>query len=78
MTTLLARKPAVAKRKRPKPPEDTTPARDRIDLRADPVWVARVERQAARLGMTVSSYIRGAITRALEADEATEPKGGSK
>jgi hypothetical protein len=24
--------------------------------------------------MTVSSYIRGAITRVLEADEATDPK----
>jgi hypothetical protein len=64
----------VAKRVRPKPPDETSTARDRIDLRADPVWVARVERQAARLGMTVSSYIRGAITRVLEADEATDPK----
>lgn len=65
---------AVSNRKNkssaPKPP---TPARDRIDLRADPVWVARIEKQAERLGLNLSSYIRQAVTLKLEADEASDP-----
>jgi hypothetical protein len=48
-------------------------SRDRIDLRADPAWVARVERQAERLGITVTAYVKQATSRALEADEATDP-----
>ena len=60
----------VAKRKH----QPGRPARDRIDLRADPKWVARVERQAARLGISVTAYIKQATSRALEADEATDPR----
>jgi hypothetical protein len=48
-------------------------ARNRIDLRADPAWVARVERQAERLKINVSAYIRQATTKQLEADEASDP-----
>lgn len=44
-----------------------------IDLRAEPAWVARVERQAKRLGVSLSAYIRQATTRQLERDEASEP-----
>ncbi len=47
--------------------------RDRIDLRADPEWYARIEAQAKRLGLTMSSYIRQAVTLRLEADEASDP-----
>jgi hypothetical protein len=75
MSNAIAEKPKnMAKRARPKKPGETPPPRDRVDLRADAEWIARVERQAARLGMTLSSYIRAATTRAVEADEATEPK----
>lgn len=52
-------------------------ARDRVDLRADPTWVARVERQARRLGLNVSAYIRLATTRQLEIDEANAPAEGN-
>lgn len=55
-----------------KKPSDE-PARGRIDLRADPAWVARVERQAERYGMTVSAYIRRAVSKELEQDEASDP-----
>ena len=48
-------------------------ARDRIDLRADPAWVARIERQAERFGINLSAYIREAVTIRLEADESTDP-----
>lgn len=48
-------------------------ARNRMDLRADPEWVARVTRQAKRLGIGVAAYVRMATTERLERDEATEP-----
>lgn len=47
--------------------------RSRLEIRAEECWVARIEAQAARLGMTASAYIRAAVTRALEADESTDP-----
>ncbi len=50
------------------------PPRDRIDLRAGPAWIARVQRQAERLGMSLSAYIRMATTERVEEDEATDPK----
>lgn len=46
--------------------------RDRIDLRAEPEWIARIKAQASRLGMGASAYIRMAVTLKLEADEADE------
>jgi len=51
-------------------------ARERIDLRADSEWVARVQRQADRLGVSLSAYIRQATTERLEQDEATDPRAG--
>jgi hypothetical protein len=74
MVAINERPPNMASRRTPKPSEDVAHARDRVDLRADPAWVARIERQAARLGQSVSSYIRLAVTLKLEADEANEPK----
>ena len=53
--------------------EKKLPRRDRIDLRADPAWSARVQAQADRLGLSFSAYIREAVTRKLEADEANAP-----
>lgn len=54
-------------------PPSQPSTRDRVDLRADPAWVARIERQAERLGISVSAYIRLATTKQLEADEASDP-----
>lgn len=57
--------------------KDKTPPkenRDRFDLRIEPALRARIERQAARLGLSESAYIRLAVTKLLETDEATEPK----
>lgn len=65
--------PAVGNKKKPSPPADAT--RDRIDLRAEPAWIARVERQARRLGTSLSAYIRQATTRQLEKDEQSDPAG---
>lgn len=59
-------------KKKPDPTPGELP-RDRIDLRADPAWVARVERQAKRLGISLSAYIRQATTRQLTQDEADDP-----
>ena len=69
MSSTLA-SPPVAKKRTP----SADAARDRIDLRADPAWVARIEKQAERFGLTVSAYIRQAVSRQLEQDEATDPQ----
>jgi predicted HicB family RNase H-like nuclease len=50
------------------------PSRDRFDLRCDPVWLARVEKQAERFGMSVAAYMKRAITVQLEQDEKTDPR----
>jgi hypothetical protein len=60
----------VARRKQDKDPEVP---RDRIDLRADPDWVARVAAAAERFGLSVSAYIRLAVTERMERDEASQP-----
>jgi hypothetical protein len=46
--------------------------RERIDLRGDPDWIARIRAQAGRLGLGLSAYIRLAVTKQLERDEADE------
>jgi hypothetical protein len=47
--------------------------RDRVDLRADAEWIARVKRQAKRLGLnSVSAYVRQATTKQLIQDEQEE------
>jgi hypothetical protein len=56
----------VAKTPKPSP-------RDRFDIRVDPEWLARIERQAERFGMAVAAYIRAGATEKLERDEATDP-----
>ena len=53
---------------------DQSPERDRIDLRAEPALVARARRQAVRLGISLSSYIRLAMVLKVEQDEATDPE----
>ncbi len=47
------------------------PPRDRIDLRAEPEWIARVAAAAERFGLSVSAYIRLAVSERLERDEAS-------
>ncbi len=64
MSALTACKP-VAKNKAP---------RERVDLRGDTEWIARVTAQAERRGLSLSAYIRQAVTKELEQDEATDPK----
>jgi len=49
---------------------DSNLSRDRIDLRADPEWVVRVEAMARRFGLSLSAYIRLAVSERVERDEA--------
>lgn len=58
-------------KKKPQPAEQP---RERIDLRAEAEWVARLTAQARRRGLSVSAYIRQAVTKEIEADEATDAK----
>jgi hypothetical protein len=62
----------VATRKR-KPASETNP-RDRIDLRVEPEFYARVEAAAQRFGLNLSAYIRMAVSERLERDEAAQAK----
>ncbi len=43
--------------------------RKRIDLRADPIWSARLRRQADLAGVSISDYIRRAVEDQLARDE---------
>jgi hypothetical protein len=47
--------------------------RERVDLRGDADWIARVVAQADRLGLSLSAYIRQAVTWQVERDEAEAP-----
>jgi hypothetical protein len=42
----------------------------RIDLRADPKWIARVDEQSTRLGISRTAYIKMAVSERLERDES--------
>ena len=52
--------------------------RRRLELVAEPEWIERVSKQAERLGISLSAYIRLAVTRSLESDEASQPASHSK
>jgi hypothetical protein len=43
--------------------------RDRIELRADADWIERVAKEAERLGLSLSAYIRLAVNERLERTE---------
>jgi hypothetical protein len=46
--------------------------RGRVEFQADPEWIERVDRQARRLGMNISVYVRWATTKQLDHDEMEE------
>lgn len=71
MTGQLTGTLPVAKRKSNSRRADDTP--DRFEMRVDSDWMARVQRQADRLGISAAAYIRQATTRQLEVDERTDP-----
>lgn len=51
---------------------------ERFGLRVDAEWLERVIRQAERMGMSASAYIRQATTKQLEQDEANQPPASRK
>ena len=63
----------VGRKRKPQEASDE-PTIDRIDLRAEPGWVARVQRQAERFGLKISQYVRQAVSKQLEIDEASMPR----
>ena len=62
----------MAKNKK-KPLEEIPEVRDRVDLRVDPDFYRRLFHQSRRHGLSMSSYVRLAVTKQLESDESTEP-----
>lgn len=71
MSVQTTLEPPVAKKSADSQPAEQP--RDRVDLRIDPSLAGRAKRQADRLGMSLSAYMRMALTRQVESDEATEP-----
>ncbi len=53
---------------------------NKVEFRADPAWINRVDTAAARLGLKRSAYIRMVVSQEmarLEADQGTQtPPGG--
>jgi hypothetical protein len=49
--------------------------RQRIDLRAEQEWIARLEVLAKRFGLSVSAYIRLAVSERMERDEKDGGRG---
>jgi hypothetical protein len=47
--------------------------RRRLELIAEAPFIVRIHAQAERLGLSLSSYIRLAVTERLERDEASVP-----
>lgn len=50
-------------------PQVAPPVRNRIDLRGEPAWMARVEAVAAALGITVTAVVKLATTRFIDEEE---------
>jgi hypothetical protein len=61
MEVLVAKKKTLPERK------------GRLELVGPQEWFARVKAQAERLGLSSTGYIKQAVTRQLESDEATDP-----
>ena len=57
-----------------KAPTPASEERDRFDLRLDPEFRERIKRQADRMQLNMSAYIRRALALQVEQDESTEPK----
>ena len=47
---------------------------NRLNLRADAEWLARVRVAAKRKGLEVSSYVRMVITERMDADQVPKPR----
>ena len=52
--------------------------RDRVELRADPEWIARVSSAAERFSLSLSAFIRMVVTERLEELERNPPPPSPK
>lgn len=48
------------------------PNSERIDLRATPEWVARLEEAAFRKGLSISAYIREAVADRMDGENVPQ------
>jgi hypothetical protein len=47
--------------------------RDRLEIRADPGWIARLTRAAERFGLSLSAFIRMVVSERMEELERNPP-----
>jgi hypothetical protein len=66
MMTETVREKKVPRRK-------TNMNRDRLEIRAEPAWIVRVARAAERFGLSLSAFIRLAVTEKVEEIERNPP-----
>jgi hypothetical protein len=55
------------------PKQRPNPARDRVELRADPEWIEKVLAASDRVGLSISAYIRLAVNRLMETPDFSPP-----
>ena len=60
------------------PKRKTNMERDRLEIRAEPAWIARATKAAERFGLSLSAFIRMAVTEKLEELERTAPEPPEK
>jgi len=49
-------------------PSKKVAGRDRLEIRADPAWIDQVTEAARRVGCSLSSYVRIALTERMQRD----------
>jgi len=54
-------------------PSRKVAGRDRLEIRADPSWIDQVTEAARRVGCSLSSYVRIALTERMQRDGVVIP-----
>jgi len=54
-------------------PSRKVAGRDRLEIRADPAWIDQVTEAARRVGCSLSSYVRMALTERMQRDGVNVP-----
>jgi len=54
-------------------PSRKVAGRDRLEIRADPAWIDQVTEAARRVGCSLSSYVRMALTERMQRDGIMVP-----
>jgi predicted HicB family RNase H-like nuclease len=62
----------IATEEKPMPRRKQNWDRDRFEVRAEPEWIKRVTLAAARVGLSLSAYVRLVVSKQLQREEDEE------